>query len=71
MNADIKKYYELHGCKVKGSIVLVPLLCKALDLETCKCKLHGRGKPKICSEGYVTTFKDVYVPDSCVYKEEE
>jgi len=47
---DLKKYFELHGCKVKGNRLTIPLRCKWLDKNN-RCK-HYKDRPGLCRIWY-------------------
>ena len=79
MSADLKDYYEKHGCKlerIKRDLyrIIVPCVCPQLDPVTCLCKLHGTAeKPKLCVDQNEETIKTgrYYLTEGCIYKNDK
>lgn len=72
MSADARRYYELHGARVEGDVVVLPaeacvflsgriwvtLRCSALR-EDLLCGLHQSGrKPRVCRDLTLDTARD-------------
>lgn len=66
LNPDMKKYYKLHNCQIKDDLVIIPLVCKALDANN-RCKLHFRGKPNVCKDFKGQTEGHMIVKN-CIYE---
>lgn len=61
---------DVTRCKpLQGNAVLVYRVCDMLEEETGKCKLHYRGKPDICKDGYTKQREGVIWFRPCVYQE--
>jgi len=83
LSPDAKRYYELHGVRVMGDVLVLPpercvflsdriwvtMPCSALT-EDFRCGLHNSGKPKLCADLTLETARDpgYRLTPKCLYR---
>jgi Fe-S-cluster containining protein len=64
MTDEWREYYEAHGCKVLGDMVLVPMVCP--HLKDNMCDIYET-RPQVCRD-FKGQTEGYYVPPECTLK---